>query len=413
MPNSWEYVVAYLAVLHAGHIALPLDVIYKPLELGAILSQMKPVLVIADESNRLRLDTQIPVLTLSDLESGSRREKPHLRLPADEQIATVFFTSGTTGRPKAAPYTHANHIWNIEVCSKVWAWDEHDSLLISLRLSHWYGSVMGLSGALYHGNTLYLQDRFDAEGTLAALSAGNISMFTHAPLAYSKLLQAENGDKYDLSKVRLFISGSGPLPPKVWQEFKDRYGAEILEVYGSSETGRIASNLLNERIPGSTGRILPGVEAKIGAKNELLVKSPGVFPGYYKNPQLTDKLKTSDGFWRTGDIAELNGGRLTLKGRMAEIIRKQGYTVSPRDVEWALHTNPAIAEVAVLGLSRPDEPDDELVYFLVTAASEDDIRDFCRQALPSVWRPDRIIMVETIPRTRSGKINIPELRAML
>jgi malonyl-CoA/methylmalonyl-CoA synthetase len=413
MPNSWEYVVAYLAILHAGHIALPIDVIYKPLEIGAILRQMKPALIIADEANLPRVNADIEIMTLADLVPANQGAFKPLRLPADKQIATIFFTSGTTGKPKAAPYTHANHMWNIEVCSQVWDWNEKDSLLLSLRLSHWYGSVMGLSGALYHGNTLHLQDRFNAQATLETLASGQISMFTHAPLAYSKLLEADDYEKYDLSKVRLFISGSGPLPPKVWQQFKERFGQEILEVYGSSETGRIASNLLNERIPGSPGRILPGVEVRIAEKNEVTVKSPGVFPGYYKNAPLNHASQTTEGFWRTGDIGELSGERLTLKGRLQEIIRKQGYSVSPRDVEWALHTNSAITDASVLGVSRPSEPDDQLVYFLVTDAAEQDIREFCKAELPSVWRPDRIIILPQIPRTMSGKVNIPELRAML
>jgi malonyl-CoA/methylmalonyl-CoA synthetase len=411
MPNSIEYVVAYLAIIHSGHVAVPVDVIYKPLEIEAIIKQIPTALIITDESNRARISSNLPLITLDELMTEEAEGSESFRADPKEMIATIFFTSGTTGKPKAAPYTHTNHLWNINVCSQVWDWTSDDSLLISLRLSHWYGSVMGLTGAIYHGNSFYLTDRFDVEDILSILSSGKVSMFTHAPLAYAKMAETEKD--YDLSKVRLFISGSGPLSPSVWQSFKDRYGQEILEVYGSSETGRIASNLLNERIPGSPGRPLPGVLAKIESDGELAVKSDGLFPGYYQNEPLTAQHLTSDGYWKTGDIASLSEGRIILKGRTHEIIRRMGYTVSPRDIEWALLTNPGIKEVSVLASQTGGSEDDELVYFIVTDMTDGQVEDFCKQSLPSIWRPNKIIKLTELPRTSNGKVSIPKLRAMV
>jgi acyl-CoA synthetase (AMP-forming)/AMP-acid ligase II len=208
------------------------------------------------------------------------------------------------------------------------------------------------------------------------------------------------------------ISGGAPLPPAAWQDFKKRFNQEILEVYGSSESGRIASNLLDERIPGSPGRPLPGVELKLSDSGEVLVKSGGVFPGYYKNPQLTKSGFTDDGYWRTGDIGEIASGRVILKGRKQERIRRQGYSVSPRDIEWALHTLPEIADVFVMGVPSANQADDELVYFLVTSLSKEQIDDFCHQSMPTVWRPNRMVFLDHIPRTSSGKPELPKLRAM-
>lgn len=410
-PNSCEYVASYLGVLQAGHIAMPLDVIYKPLEIEAILKQIPPDLVIADQTSIHRLPPG--ALLFNDLlgSPGSSTTKP-LKLPADKQIASLVFTSGTTGRPKAVLYTHANHIWNIKVCSEVWNWTHEDSLLVSLRLSHWYGLVMGLSGVLYHGNTMYLQERFEPETTLKALAAGQGTIFTHVAGIYTKLLDVKDYKNYDLSKVRLLISGGAPLPPAAWEQFKNRFNQEILEVYGSSETGRIASNLLEQRIPGSPGQALPGVDVKFSGNGELLVKSDGIFPGYYKNSRLTRAGFTKDGYWRTGDIGEMRGGRIILKGRKQEHIRRQGYTVSPRDIEWALHTLPEVSDAFVMGIQHPREPDDELVYFLVTSLSEQAIMDFCKQSMPSVWRPQKIVMLESIPRTINGKPELPKLKSM-
>ena len=415
MPNSWQYVVTYLSIVHAGHMALPIDIIFKSLEIDAVLAQVPPALIITDQINKGRISTgRSKILDIAKFPLNAPNQRSnYLRLPATKQIACLLFTSGTTGKPKVVPNTHHNHIWNIQTCSKVWDWTADDTQLVSLRLSHMHGIVMGLAGSLYHGNTMYLQDRFDAQATLGMLASGKISMFTHGPQAYAKMLEVAARKDYDLSKVRLCISGSGPLPPSIWQEFKAVFDHEIVEAYGTSETGRIASNLLDERIPGSPGRPLPGVEVRIDNQGEVLVKSAGVFPGYLNNPEATDKSRSSDGFWRTGDIGEFINGRLILKGRTQERIRRKGYTISPRDIEWALYTNPKIKEVLVVGVQTPGQSDDRLVYFIVGQITADEVRDFSKANLPSVWRADKTIILNELPRTRSGKPRLAELKGMV
>ena len=412
MPNGLDYVIAYLAVIRSGHIALPIDVIFKPLEINAVIHQMRPKLILTDNQGKGRLATLTEaVLRLDDLPPRSTKKVDFLRLPADQQITSLLFTSGTTGHPKAAPHTHANDLWNIKVCSRVWGWDSRETLLVSLRLSHWYGLVMGLTGSLYHGNSLYLQAGFDPEQTLKELASGRISHFPHTPYAYAKML--ETAGDYDLSAVRLLISGSAPLPPPVWEAFKQRFGYEIIECYGSSETGRIAANDLSDRQPGSAGLILPEVEARLSSRGELLIRSPGVFPGYWHNQTATRVASEPGGWWHTGDLGEINGQRLYLRGRSHEVIRRFGYTVSPRDVEWAMHQCPEVSEIHVVGRSRADSPSDELVYFVVARGSEGKIQDFYKTNLPSVWRPDQVIFLDGLPRTAMGKVSLPKLRAML
>ncbi|MBX4197173.1 acyl--CoA ligase [Candidatus Saccharibacteria bacterium] len=414
LPNSWQFIEAYLAILKLGHIAMPLDPTFKRLEIEAVLNQIPAELIITDDSySGLLTKFQSKVILFGDMgQTSDAKTKDYkaLRLPAGQQIASLVFTSGTTGQPKAAPYTHRNHIWNIEVCSKIWNWTADDSLLISLPLSHWYGIVMGLSGIIYHGNSLYLQDWFDEQKTLRALASGQITMFTHIATIYSLLVTAE-GD-YDLSAVRLCISGGAALPPPVWQQFKDRFGQAILECYGSSETGRIASNLLNERIPGSPGRVLDGVDLKLGPEGEVTIKSEGVFPGYWQNQSATKAAYTADGHWRTGDIGQFENGRIILKGRIQERIRRFGYTISPRDVEWALHQSPGIQEVYVLGVQHPDQANDELVYFVKADLDTTQILDYVHSNLPFAWRTENIILVDSIPRTKNSKPKLGELNKM-
>jgi acyl-CoA synthetase (AMP-forming)/AMP-acid ligase II len=407
MPNCWQFVVAYLGIIHAGHIGMPVDVIYKPLEIDAILEQMRPVLLVTDTPERTSV--KIKKLNPSELK-GKGSDREHVRLPTGKQIASLVFTSGTTGKPKAAPYTHAGHIWNIEVCSEAWGWNSNDTMLLSLRLSHWYGLCMGLSGVLFHGNTLYLREQFDAQETLQMLSSGKISHFTSVPFVYSEMLKIA-GD-FEVSRTRLLVSGGAALPPLVWQEFKKRFGVEIVECYGSSETGRIASNTFDERIPGSPGRPLRGVQLKFGPRQEVMVKSPGLFPGYFGNPEATEQSLHS-GWWDTGDVGELANGRLVLKGRSQERIRKQGYHISPRDIEWALLKNRAIKDVVVIGMPSSNQMNDDLIYFIVGDIGKEGLKDYVKIALPSVWRPNRVIHLDKIPRTATGKPQLPKLRAML
>jgi acyl-CoA synthetase (AMP-forming)/AMP-acid ligase II len=405
-------VVTYLAVLKLGHIALPLDPAYKKLELDAIIDQIPGVLIVTDADYKQQSSAhKQPAVLFEQLSSGPTRPAELLRLDPAEQIASLTFTSGTTGRPKAVPNTHANHIWNIKACSKVWNWTAQDTLLNSVPLSHMLGIVMGLSGILYHGNTMYLQKWFDEKQTLETLASGKITFFSHAASAYIKLVQAPP-KKYDLSAVRLCVSGAAPLPPAVWQEFKRRYGIEIVETYGSSETGRIAGNSLDKRVQGSPGKVLPGVKLRIDEHNEIQVKSGGLFPGYYHNPEATQSSLTTDGYWRTGDLGELKEGYLYLKGRRQEIIRRFGYTISPRDVEWAMLKNPGIKEIYVLGQQLAGQPNDELVYFIVGDITKDEIRDYCKQNLLFAWRPEKIIFVDELPRTSSGKLKIRVLKDM-
>jgi acyl-CoA synthetase (AMP-forming)/AMP-acid ligase II len=182
--NSPEFIIAYLAVLRAGHIVMPIDPVFKKLEIDAILDRLQPAMLVAQERYQDQVgEHRMPTHFLQKLLEQPASEPNHepLRLTADKQVASLTFTSGTSGMPKAVPNTHANHIWNIQACSAVWDWTADDSLLITLPLSHMHGLVIGLSGIIYHGNTLYLhQQSFDAKAVLRELASGKISIFTHA-----------------------------------------------------------------------------------------------------------------------------------------------------------------------------------------------------------------------------------------
>jgi len=417
LANSWQFIVVYLAVLKTGHIALPLDPNYKKLEIDNILEQITPKLNITDPSRAqyFAASTATPMMAddLADAPLVEPGAGDYLELPETEQIASLLFTSGTTGKPKITQYSHSNHMWNITAVSDLWEWTADDTMLLSLPLSHWHGLIMGVDGALYHGNTIYLHERFEVEPTLEMLASGKISLFMHVPIAYSRLVGFENPDKYDITGVRLCVSGSSYLPPAVWNEFNDKYHQQILERYGASEMGLLTSNPLDDRQPGSVGKPLRDVTIRVTESGELAMKSPGLFPGYYKNPEATAKNYTEDGMWMTGDIGDLaEDGRLRLKGRVIEKLKKLGYTVYPRDVEWAMQQNPAVREMALLGLQDEKNLSDTFVYFVVGKLDEQEVRDFAKANLPAAWRPDIVVFLDELPKTRSGKPVRAELMAM-
>lgn len=418
LPNCIEFVIAYLAILKLGHIAMPFDPSHKKLEITNVAESYKPSLIITNSSYESELPDDIPeLLTDKDIEIlGSKDFSININLPPKKQIASLLFTSGTTGHPKATAYSHTNHLWNIKAVTKLWQWTSQDTLLLSLPLSHWHGLVMGVAGGLTHANTTYLQARFSAKETLKELTKGRVSIFMHVPIAYFKLNEFVDYTKYPIKNVRLFISGSSFLPPKVWQDFKDNYGYEILERYGASETGLIVSNKLEEKIPGSVGYSLPGVQFRIETDGEIAMKSPGLFLGYYHNQSATKKHTTADGWWLTNDIGELDEktGRLTLKGRVQEKIKKLGYTVYPRDVEWAVMQGGLVSDIVVIGLQDPNDLSDTVVYFVVADNQTKQIlNNYCKANLPGAWRPDKIVFLDELPKTRSGKPQLAKLKTLI
>jgi acyl-CoA synthetase (AMP-forming)/AMP-acid ligase II len=200
-PNSPEFVIAYLAVVHAGHIALPLDISFKKLEISSVIGEARPRLILASGQLAELFDDE--VMPIEDLLAAKPASTaPELRLAPAEQIATLFLSSGTTGRPKIIPNTHANILWDLEAISKPMGWTAKDSLLITLHLSHRHGLVICFLGALYHHNTIYLEERFNARRAMEILESGKVSLYSAVPSIYESLVGFEPGTKFDLGAVR-------------------------------------------------------------------------------------------------------------------------------------------------------------------------------------------------------------------
>ncbi len=409
LPDSWQFIVTYFAIVHLGHVAMPVDVTFKKLEVDFVLFAVEPQLIVANRQTATLVDD--PAILIEDLLiAKDRPTAPTIRQAANRQVATLFLSSGTTGQPKAVPNTHANQLWDVEGIAEPYGWTVEDTVLITLHLAHRHGLVICLLGAVYHGNTVFLQERFNPEEVLAILESGKISLYSTVPPAYEKLVEAASNKKIDLSKVRLFASSSSPMPPYLAKAFRARFGHDILDRYGTSETGSIAVKFSDK-----DRSCLPidGVEVRTEAAGEVAVRSPGLFPGYFNNPKATAQNTTSDGWWLTGDIGEIKNGRLTLLGRSKERILKGGYSIYPQDIEWALKQNAGVTEVKVTHTKDDKSLDDKVFAFFVGRISEDELQEYSRLNLPRSWRPDVFIKTKAIPKTVNGKPSLVKLKKIL
>ena len=311
----------------------------------------------------------------------------------------LIYTSGTTGRPKGVPLTHGNLLSSATAVNLAWRWKPEDRLLLTLPLFHVHGLGVGLFGSLCAGAQVRLRRRFDTA------DLEGVSLFFGVPTIYSRLVQS--GEISALRDLRLLVSGSAPLSASLAGRIAEEVGQLPLERYGMTETVMLTSNPYEgPRRPGTVGFPLPGVELRLADDGEVLVRGPNVIDGYYERPEATAQAFTGDGWFRTGDLGELDAdGYLRLVGRSKELIITGGYNVHPREVEEVLAGHPAVREVAVIG--RPSETWGEEVTAVVVCerpVPEDELRGFAARELVAYKVPKRVEFVDHLPRNAMGKL---------
>jgi malonyl-CoA/methylmalonyl-CoA synthetase len=313
--------------------------------------------------------------------------------------AMLAYTSGTTGRPKGALLSHANVVASIRGAMLAWRWREDDVLVHALPLSHQHG-LSGVHATLLAGSRAVLLSSFDPERLGAALHGASV-LFA-VPAMYERL---------DLggARLRIAVSGSAPLPPRLAERLAAQLGELPLERYGSTEAGLNLSNLVaGPRRAGAVGFPLPGVEARVGEQDELLVRGPQVFAGYHGREAATAEAFAPGGWFRTGDVVAVDAdGCFAITGRLKELIVSGGLNVYPAEVERALEDHPAVARAAVAGV--PSERwGEEVVAFAVAAAGAelDDaaLIAFCRERLSAYKCPKRVVALPELPVNRMGKV---------
>jgi len=406
--NSLEWVYAYLGGLRAGAVMVPFNPAYRTAEAEHIVGDSDPSLVIADaERMPVVAGTGRPLLALEELPTGDPPPFPNLDAASP---ALIIYTSGTTGRPKGALLDHGNLLAQARGAIEAWRWTAADRLVHALPLFHVHGLAMGLHGTLLTGCSTVLVP-FSPEAVVRELQGG-ATMFFGVPAMYQRLCDHLEGHPADLSTVRLFVSGSAPLPPALFERCRRLLGQEPLERYGITEGGIVVSNPYDgPRQPGRVGHPLAGVEVRLGEGGEVQLKGGQVFSGYWRNDAATAESFV-DGWFRTGDVGKIGAdGSLAIRGRSKELIISGGFNVYPREVELVLEQHPAVAEVAVVGL--PSESwGEEVTAFVVAAgpADEDDLIAFAQERLAKFKCPRSIHFIDELPRNAMGKVIRAQLR---
>ncbi len=437
MGNRPEMVTAFLGLLELGVAMVPINLAYRGREIGHIVRDSEPRLVLTDDEHATALDGLVApdhVVRAARLAgaTSTMREAPR---PEDESGAMILYTSGTTGRSKGAVLSHANVRATILALLDAWAWSADDVLLLTLPLFHTHGLVVGLLCALAAGATVDLRRRFEASAVVDALTGelpdsdlpgGDVpirprpTLFFGVPTMYVRLIdELGRREAPDLSTMRLFCSGSAPLDPKTFADFETLTGRTILERYGMTEAGMLLSNPYEgPRRPGTVGFELPGVTARVvdeegtdGDAGELLVHGKNVFGGYWRDPGASTEsfVTDEDGrtWFRTGDLARRDPetGYYTLLGRRHEMVISGGFNVYPREVEEVLTSLEGVREAAVVGRPHP-EWGERVVAFLVADGSIDEqwVIDECKARMANFKVPRRIHRLDALPRNALGKV---------
>jgi malonyl-CoA/methylmalonyl-CoA synthetase len=413
--NCVEMIDIYLACVKLGVIFVPINILYRDREISHILSDAEPRALITDA----KIAADVPIWTLEGLIREAQRVedlRPVVDLDGDSP-AGIIYTSGTTGTSKGAVLTHNNFAANTVNLLACWRITADDRFLLALPLFHVHGLGNGLHCWLVSGCRMRLLERFEHQTAAAEFLDFRPTLFFGVPTIYVRLLGIERDTARRIGGfMRLFVSGSAPLPAQVLEEFRDLFGHTILERYGMSETIMNISNPYEgERRPGAVGLPLPGVSVRLlnhelqpvndGETGELYLRGPNVFPGYWKREDATREAFV-DGYFKTGDLATRSpDGYFTLSGRKSDLIISGGFNIYPREIEEFLQEQAEIAEAAVVGL--PDRMRGEVPIAYVVMAAEIDmslIEARCREKLASFKIPREFIAVEMLPRNAMGKI---------
>jgi malonyl-CoA/methylmalonyl-CoA synthetase len=417
----------------------PLDPSYSWEEMKYFLLDSEMKLLVADPNARLMMDPFLEeiaqlkqILYLDalgrpwvDQDFGSDFRPPLPVRPQDGAI--MLYTSGTTGPPKGCIMSQKSTITNLRALHQAWGITAEDRLMHVLPMNHGHGLYVALTGCLIAGSFIFMREHFDPQTVLQDMEKHRLTLFMGVPTHYHRFVQIHGEESFDLSGVRLFISGSAPLPRELFTLFFQRYGHRVLERYGMTEIGIHLSNPLDgERLPGKVGVPLPGTEARVvdmanrtsvgtDTPGELEVKGPNVFSGYWKKTKETRQSFTPDGWFKTGDLAEVDDqGRFSIVGRVKDLIISGGLNISPFEVEQAIHTHPGVLESAVIGVGDRDFGEKVVAYMVLEnpnhPPSLESIQNTCKKRLASYKKPKEIYVLESLPRNAMGKVEKTMLR---
>lgn len=433
--KSAEALFLYLGAVRAGAVFLPLNTAYTLAEVEYFVGDARPALVVVDPTRREGMGAiaalhGATIATLASDGAGSLSDlaarQPDRwtdveRNPYD--LAAILYTSGTTGRSKGAMLTHANLRSNAEALVATWRFTSDDVLIHALPIFHTHGLFVATNVSLMAGARMLLCPKFDPKQVLALMPQASVLM--GVPTFYSRLLDETALTRESAAGMRVFISGSAPLLPETHRAFRERTGHAILERYGMTETSMNTSNPYDgERVAGSVGFPLPGVEVRVtdqqtgqplavGETGMIEIRGPNVFAGYWEMPEKTRAEFRSDGFFISGDLGRIDErGYLWILGRGKDLVISGGFNVYPKEVELEIDALPGVVESAIIGLPHRDFGEAVTAVVVGDAELTDEaaILAALRARLAAYKLPKRVIFVDALPRNTMAKVQKNVLR---
>lgn len=425
------------ACIQLGAIFLPLNPAYTSREVSYFVNDSGAKVFVATTKpehaeNQYDFSENVRIEMLNSDGTGSlciaaknSEEMSFVAPRSADDLAALLYTSGTTGRSKGAMLSQANLLSNTRTLVEIWQFTKQDCLLHALPIFHTHGLFVATNIALLTGCSMIFLPRFETSAVINAIP--NATTIMGVPTFYTRLLADPKFTKNTTKNMRLFISGSAPLLAETHRAFTARTGHQILERYGMTETNMNTSNPYDgARKAGTVGVALPDVDVRIVDRTTNLpvkgdeigtleVKGPNVFQGYWNMPEKTAEETREDGFFVTGDLAQMDKeGYITIVGRSKDLIISGGFNVYPKEVEEAVDAHPDVDESAVVGVFHPDLG--ETVVAVVVGKSKkpiglDTLQPFLATSLARYKIPREIIQIEKLPRNTMGKVQKAELRA--
>ncbi|MFB6712953.1 MULTISPECIES: long-chain fatty acid--CoA ligase [unclassified Streptomyces] len=434
-----QFPVVYFGVLAAGAVAIPLNVMSTASEIDHVLTDADArFLVCAASLLAQAREAAEPLGTVLltvgpgpagtvDLENAAQGTAPiddsAVREPDD--VAVVFYTSGTTGKPKGVMLTHRNILYNVErMVTTPYMFRSDDVLLGCLPLSHGFGQICGMLTGFRAGISIVMMSRFSGREALALMTKHRCTVFMGVPTMYFGLLDAvAQGER--IPRLDRVYSGGSALPVKTLDDVRSVFGCPVYEGYGMTETScsvayhypglTFRSGTVGVPITGITvGIARPNADRvdllPVGEVGEIVVRGPNVMAGYLGRPEITAEVLI-DGWFLTGDLGRLDGdGYLSVVGRKKDLILRGGYNVYPREIEEILVGHPAVAQVAVIGVPHPVLGEEVWAIVVparpedVASGSDEEIIEWGKQRLAAYKYPRRVEFADALPLGSSGKV---------
>jgi non-ribosomal peptide synthetase component E (peptide arylation enzyme) len=457
LPNWNEFVFAYFALQKIGAITVLLIDRYRQFEINHLISltgatswivpskyhktDYRPIIndVLQDHPEIKRVITvrgeggKGPFASLERLIEETELTKDTLarldgRRPDPMQVAHMGPTGGTTGIPKIVPRTHNSLITGIEYCAKSWDQSNEDINLLAGPIGHDLTFSKGFIGSIITLGKIIFLDSTDDKDICETIEREKVTSIIWVPTLAQRLLQYENLDKYNLSSLRKMHSAGGASHPALVKDVMEKLKMKFYNGYGATEgmttitrttdsLDTICTTVGRPTCPYDTYRVIDkdGNELPTGKEGELLLKGPGVFTGYYHNPEENKQVFTQDGFFKTGDVARIDErGYITLTGRIKEMINRGGESISATEIERLISRHPRVATVAVIPMSDPLMGERVCAYIQPKAGvrlSFDEIISFLKEQKASVLQlPERIEIIDAMPYTGAEKIDKRSLR---